>query len=151
MNTEKVLQNTISNMNMKNSLQVVVDDIVLKNQYQVKKINDKLVTLSVLFADYKVMYMKETKQTDLDEFKQVLIRDLTKCVRALPDTEGFVVGDWHIERVDDYHREFTEEQKQDQRKYGFNFIPAIHKVIVFTNNVTGYEFTLQTKLRGSKN
>lgn len=137
--------------NQKANLTMIVNDIIVKGQYKIKEKNEKLVALSVSFADYNVIFIKETNQNDLNEFKYHLINNLQKKVKTLNDYDGFVVGDWHIERADDYQRIYTNDEQSKINHYGYDIIPTLNKVLVFTNNVTGKEFVLRTKLRGKKN
>ena len=136
-----------------NQVQKIVQDIFDNKLYKVKLAPEGQLSKFSLDLDNNrtFLFLTDVANPSLNEFQSNVEKDIRNSIKKLNDDESFNVGNYNIHRCDDYTRKYTTEEQVQIKKYGYAVIPAIHKVIVFTNKVTNEETLKITKLRGAKN
>lgn len=136
-----------------NQVQKIAHEIIEKKLYKFSPAKEGHLSKYSIGVDYNrtLLFLSDIRNPSLDQFQTLIEKDIRSSISKLKDTESFSVVNYHIERIDDYDRKYTTEEQEKIKQYGHEIIPAIHKVIIFTNKVTNEETLKITKLRGAKN
>lgn len=125
----------------------VADDIVENKKYKVVQKSDKLRFLIVDVASAVIMFGTNPKEPKYDEFKEVLVRNISEEFKSTKIFETFKAGHWLISKEEDHNREWTNEEKELIYKYGTQAVDAQTYDYIFKNTDTGEEFVVTRKAK----